>query len=39
MAEENLTDEQQADIIRQWLRENGLFIFGGLGVGLAAVFG
>ncbi len=39
MVEENLTDDQQADIIRQWLRENGLFVLGGLGVGLAGIFG
>jgi predicted negative regulator of RcsB-dependent stress response len=39
MVDENLTDEQQAEIIRQWLRENGLFILGGLGLGLAALFG
>jgi len=39
MVDENLTDEQQADIIRQWLRGNGLFILGGLGLGLAALFG
>jgi predicted negative regulator of RcsB-dependent stress response len=39
MVDENLTDEQQADIIRRWLRENGLFIMGGLGLGLAALFG
>ncbi len=39
MVDENLTDEQQADIIRQWLRDNGLSIVGGLGLGLAAIFG
>jgi len=39
MVDENLTDEQQAEIIRQWLRENGLFVFGGIGIGLAALFG
>jgi predicted negative regulator of RcsB-dependent stress response len=39
MVEENLTDEQQANIIRQWLKENGPFVLGGLGVGLAALFG
>lgn len=39
MVDENLTDEQQAERIRQWLRENGLAIFGGIAVGLAALFG
>ncbi len=39
MVDENLTDEQQADNIRQWLRDNGLSIVGGLGLGLAAIFG
>ena len=39
MVDENLTDDQQADIIRQWLRENGLFVLGGLGVGLAGIYG
>jgi len=39
MVDENLTDEQQANLIRKWFRENGLFILGGLGLGLAALFG
>jgi predicted negative regulator of RcsB-dependent stress response len=39
MADENLTDEQQADIIRRWIRENGAFILGGLGLGLLLLFG
>ena len=39
MVDENLTDEQQADIIRQWLRGNGLFILGGLGLGILSLFG
>ncbi|MAF84464.1 MAG: tetratricopeptide repeat protein [Gammaproteobacteria bacterium] len=39
MVDENLTDEQQADIIRKWLRENGLSIVGALGLGFAALFG
>jgi predicted negative regulator of RcsB-dependent stress response len=39
MVDENLTDEQQADRIRQWLRDNGLFVFGGIGLGVAALFG
>ncbi len=39
MDEENLTDEQQAERIRQWLRENGPAVFGGIGIGLVALFG
>ena len=39
MVDENLTDEQQADLIRQWFRENGFFILGGLGLGLALLLG
>jgi predicted negative regulator of RcsB-dependent stress response len=39
MVDENLTDEQQADLIRQWFRENGIFALGGLGLGLAALVG
>ncbi|MDH3977603.1 MAG: tetratricopeptide repeat protein [Gammaproteobacteria bacterium] len=39
MVDENLTDEQQAEIVRNWLRENGTFIFGGIGLGLLALFG
>jgi len=39
MVDENLTDQQQADLIRQWLRHNGTFILGGVAVGLAALYG
>lgn len=39
MVDENLTDEQQAEIVRNWFRENGTFIFGGIGLGLLALFG
>lgn len=39
MVDENLTDEQQADIIRNWLRENSLFMLGGIGLALASIFG
>jgi len=39
MVDENLTDQQQADLIRQWLRENGAFIVGGIAAGLAALYG
>lgn len=38
MVDENLTDEQQADLIRQWFRENGYFLFGGLFLVLAVLF-
>lgn len=37
--DEQLTDEQQAEIVRGWLRENGGFIFGGIVVAVGALFG
>jgi predicted negative regulator of RcsB-dependent stress response len=37
--DEQLTDQQQADIVRQWVRENGAFILGGLVLGLGGLFG
>ena len=39
MVDEQLTDEQQAEIVRNWLRENGGFIFGGIVVAVGALFG
>lgn len=39
MADENLTDEQQAEIVKNWFRENGLFLVGGLVIGMAGLFG
>lgn len=39
MVDENLTDEQQADIVRRWIRENGTFVLGGLVLGLGTLFG
>lgn len=39
MVDENLTDEQQADLIRKWIRGNGLPIMGGLGLGLVSLVG
>lgn len=33
------TDEETADLIRNWLRQYGLVIAGGLGLGIAGVFG
>ena len=38
MADENLTDEQQAEIVKKWFRENGLFLVGGLVLGIAGLF-
>lgn len=34
-----LTDDQQADRARQWLRENGIFIAAGVVLGLGGLFG
>lgn len=36
---EFLTDEQQADRARNWLRENGVFIAAGIVLGLGGLFG
>ena len=37
--DEFLTDRQQADIVRKWIRENGAYMFGGLVLGLGGLFG
>ena len=37
--DEFLTDEQEAERARQWLRENGLFILAGVVLGLGGLFG
>lgn len=37
--DENLTDEQQAEIARNWFRENGSFVFGGILVAVGGLFG
>jgi len=37
--DEYLTEEQQAEKVRQWLRENGLFIVAGVVLGLGGLFG
>lgn len=37
--DEQLTDEQQAEIARQWLRENLAFIVGGIVVAVGGLFG
>ena len=36
---DNLTDEQQADIIKKWLKDNGLFIIASFGIAISSVFG
>lgn len=37
--DEFLTDDQQADRARQWIRENGIFIAAGVLLGLGGLFG
>jgi predicted negative regulator of RcsB-dependent stress response len=37
--DEFLTDEQQADKAKQWLRENGVFLAAGIVLGLGVLFG
>lgn len=37
--DELLTDQQQADVVRNWLRENGWVILAGLVLGLGGLFG
>lgn len=37
--DEQLTDEQQAAVVRKWLRENGGYLLGGLALGLGGLFG
>ncbi len=39
MVDEYLTDEQQAERAREWLRENGLYIAAGVLLGLGGLFG
>lgn len=39
MVDDHLTDEQQAEIVRSWLRDNGGYLLGGLALGLGALFG
>jgi len=39
VADDFLTDEQQAERARQWVRENGMFIAAGVVLGLAVLFG
>lgn len=37
--DEYLTDQQKAEQVRGWLRENGFFVFAGVALGLAGLFG
>jgi len=37
--DEFLTDDEQADRAKQWLRENGVFVVSGVVIGLAVLFG
>ncbi len=37
--EDNLTDQQRAEQVRIWLRENGWYLLAGLALGVAALFG
>jgi predicted negative regulator of RcsB-dependent stress response len=37
--EDNLTDQQRAEQVRIWLRENGWYLLAGLALGLAGLFG
>jgi predicted negative regulator of RcsB-dependent stress response len=39
MVDEFLTDQQQAELVRKWLRENGGFLVLGLALGLGGLFG
>lgn len=37
--DEHLTDQQQADLVRKWLRDNGASLLGGLVLGLGGLMG
>ena len=37
--DDNLTDQQQAEIIKNWLKENSKFLIGGLVLGVSGFFG
>lgn len=39
MVDELLTDQQQAEVVRNWLRENGWVVVAGLALGLGGLFG
>ena len=36
---DNLTDQQQAEIVKKWLKDNGLFIIASFGIAISSVFG
>ena len=36
---DNLTDQQQAEIVKKWLKDNGLFIIASFGIAISGVFG
>tara|TARA_B100001996_G_scaffold337042_2_gene288685 strand:+ start:1608 stop:2264 length:657 start_codon:yes stop_codon:yes gene_type:complete len=36
---DNLTDQQQAEIVKKWLKDNGLFIVASFGIAISGVFG
>ena len=36
---DNLTDQEQGDIVKKWLRDNGLSIFASIGIAISGVFG
>jgi len=37
--DDNLTDQQQAEVVKQWLKDNGLSILFSIGLGISAYFG
>ena len=37
--DDNLTDQQRAEVIKQWLKDNGLSILFSVGLGISAYFG
>ena len=37
--DDNLTDQQQAELIKNWLKENSKFLIGGLVLGISGFFG
>jgi len=39
MVDENLTDEQQAELVKNWWKENGVYLIAGLAIGVGGLFG
>ena len=37
--DDNFTDQQQAEVVKQWLKDNGLSILFSIGLGISAYFG